>query len=84
MKDSAPLTISVFGLGYVGSVTSACLASRGHEVIGVDVQDTKVGQINAGQAPIGEPGLQGLIAAEVASGRLRAAPRADCVVIPIA
>ena len=64
--------VSVFGLGYVGSVTAACLAERGCPVIGCDVQPDKVDQINAGRAPIGEPGLEPLIEAQLAAGRLRA------------
>jgi GDP-mannose 6-dehydrogenase len=66
------MRIAIFGLGYVGSVTAACLADAGHEVIGVDVDKDKVAAINAGQSPIIEPGLSELIAKSVASGRLRA------------
>lgn len=65
-------TVSVFGLGYVGSVTAACLAERGCRVIGCDVQSAKVGQILAGEAPIGEPGLEPLIREQLAAGRLSA------------
>ncbi|MCB1085942.1 MAG: UDP-glucose/GDP-mannose dehydrogenase family protein, partial [Verrucomicrobiae bacterium] len=65
-------SVSVFGLGYVGSVTAACLAERGCRVIGCDVQAAKVEQINAGEAPIGEPGLEDLIRAQLAAGRLSA------------
>ncbi len=55
MMSFAP-PVSVFGMGYVGSVTAACLAERGCRVIGCDVQAEKVDQVNAGAAPIGEPG----------------------------
>lgn len=65
-------SVSVFGLGYVGSVTAACLAERGCRVIGCDAQPAKVDQINAGEAPIGEPGLEPLIREQLAAGRLRA------------
>jgi GDP-mannose 6-dehydrogenase len=66
------LRISVFGLGYVGAVSAGCLARRGHEVIGVDVNPRKVAAINAGEAPVLEPGLPEAIAEAVASGQLRA------------
>ena len=66
------MNISVFGLGYVGSVSAATFAEDGHNVIGVDVNPTKVDLLNAGQSPIVEPGLPELIAANVAAGRLRA------------
>lgn len=64
--------ISIFGLGYVGSVTAACLASRGHDITGIDVQPDKVEKINSGKAPIGEPGLDQLISEQVQAGLIRA------------
>ena len=64
--------ISVFGLGYVGAVSVAVLADNGHEVIGVDVNPTKVDMINRGQSPIIERGLSELIRDGVANGRIRA------------
>lgn len=66
------MRISIFGLGYVGAVTAACLAREGHEVIGVDVNQTKVDMINAGTSPIVEEGLTVLISRMVAEDRLRA------------
>ena len=66
------MNISVFGLGYVGSVSAASFAADGHTVIGVDVNRTKVDSMNEGRSPIVEKGLDGLIAENVASGRLRA------------
>ncbi len=66
------MKISIFGLGYVGTVCAACLAERGHEVIGCDVSEAKVDLINAGQSPIIEKDIGELVAAKVASGSLRA------------
>lgn len=65
-------TISVFGLGYVGSVSVACFAENGHQVIGVDVNPTKVEMIKEGQSPIIEKGLTGLIRKGVDGGRIQA------------
>jgi GDP-mannose 6-dehydrogenase len=71
------MNVSVFGLGYVGCVTSACLARAGHRVIGVDVNRDKVEIVNAGASPIVEPGLGELLAEMVAAGRLRATASTD-------
>jgi GDP-mannose 6-dehydrogenase len=64
--------LSIFGLGYVGCVSAACLADAGNEVIGVDVNPTKVDIINAGRSPIVEEGLDELVANVVKSGALLA------------
>ena len=64
--------ISVFGLGYVGSVTAACLASKGQSVIGVDKNQSKVEQLHAGRSPIVEPGMKELIEEAHRTGLLRA------------
>ena len=53
--------VSIFGLGYVGSVTAACLASKGHSVVGVDTSPLKAEQLNAGRSPIVEPGMKELV-----------------------
>ena len=66
------MKVSVFGLGYVGSVSAAMLASDGHEVIGVDLNPDKVAAINAGTSPIVEPGLAEALQDVVQKGRLRA------------
>ena len=64
--------ISVFGIGYVGAVSAACLAKSGHDVIAVDVDPGKVDAIKAGQSPIVENGIDELTREMVASGKLRA------------
>ncbi len=71
------MKISIFGMGYVGTVSAGCLAQDGHEVIGVDPVRTKVDLINAGQSPIIEVDIAEIIAATVKSGRLRATVNQD-------
>jgi GDP-mannose 6-dehydrogenase len=71
------MRVSVFGLGYVGCVTAACLAKAGHAVVGVDVNPEKTAMINAGKSPIVEPGLAELIADVVEQHLLRASVSAD-------
>jgi len=66
------MKVAVFGLGYVGTVTAACLASHGHDVWGVDVDEAKVEDVRAGRSPVAEPGLDELIARAVADGTLHA------------
>ncbi len=66
------MKVSVFGLGYVGSVSAASFAGDRHTVVGVDVNKDKVAAVNAGRSPIVEPGLDELLARSVADGRLRA------------
>lgn len=66
------MNISVFGLGYVGCVSAACLAKDGCTVIGVDVDGRKVASINQAQAPFVEPGLEDILQTAKAEGRLRA------------
>src|SRR5207247_1875928 len=68
------MRVSVFGLGYVGCVTAACLARAGHQVIGVDVNADKVAMLNGGRSPVVEPGLGELLADVVGRGRLGATP----------
>ena len=66
------MRVAVFGLGYVGTVTAAGLASRGHEVVGVDVDTLKVDAISRGESPVVEPGIDTLVREAVAAGRLQA------------
>ena len=66
------MRVSVFGLGYVGSVSAACFAEDGHHVFGVDVAPAKVESLNDGRSPIVEKDLDELIQRNVANGRLRA------------
>src|SRR5689334_17475269 len=73
-------TISVFGLGYVGTVTAACLAHMGHNVIGVDLSAGKVEPMEAGRSPIVEPRVGTLIAEAHAAGRLHATSDSESAV----
>jgi GDP-mannose 6-dehydrogenase len=75
------MKISVFGLGYVGAVSAACFAKEGHDVIGVDVSQTKVDIINSGNSPIVEEGINELIAEMVKENRLRATTAVEDAVL---
>lgn len=66
------MRVAVFGLGYVGCVSAACLARDGHHVIGVDVVAQKVDAVAGGRSPVIEPGLDELVREMVRAGRLRA------------
>jgi GDP-mannose 6-dehydrogenase len=80
MKGIVGVRISIFGIGYVGAVSSACLADLGHEVIAVDVAADKVDNIRHGQSPIVETGIDRLIAQGVEAGRLTATTDAAAAV----
>jgi GDP-mannose 6-dehydrogenase len=71
------MKISVFGLGYVGCVSAACLAARGHQVVGVDVNPVKIDLITRGRAPVVEERIGELTAEVVRSGALRATTDVD-------
>jgi UDPglucose 6-dehydrogenase len=64
------LKVTIIGTGYVGLVTGACLADVGHEVLCVDLDQSKVDRLNQGEIPIHEPGLQAVVARNRADGRL--------------
>jgi GDP-mannose 6-dehydrogenase len=66
------MRVAVIGLGYVGTVTAACMAANGHDVWGIDVDDAKVDELRAGRSPVAEPGLDELVAQTVAAGTLHA------------
>jgi len=65
------MRVSVFGTGYVGLVTGACLAEVGHQVICVDIDTAKIEALSQGRIPIFEPGLEDLVQANARAGRLR-------------
>ena len=69
-SNPEPRSIAVVGLGYVGAVSSACFSSIGHQVVGVDIDRSKVSDINAGTAPIIEEGLEEMIRSGLAEQRL--------------
>src|ERR1700731_3269075 len=71
--------VAVLGLGYVGCVTAACLASLGHRVLGIDRDQHKVDNVLNGRAPFYEPGLDELVRENTAAGRLSASSSADGV-----
>jgi GDP-mannose 6-dehydrogenase len=66
------MDIAVFGLGYVGAVSAACLSKAGHVVVGVDTNTGKTDLINAGRSPVVEKDVDTMIASALADGRLRA------------
>jgi GDP-mannose 6-dehydrogenase len=75
-----PAHIAVLGLGYVGCVTAACLASLGHRVWGVDPDKHKVKEVENGRAPFYEPGLEDLIRENIQAGRLSVSTSPSAIV----
>ena len=65
------MKLTMFGTGYVGLVTGACFAEMGNSVLCVDVDEAKVRALNAGEVPIHEPGLEQIVHANHAAGRLQ-------------
>lgn len=65
------MKITIFGSGYVGLVTGACLADVGNQVVCVDIDEGKIDRLNAGEIPIFEPGLDGVVARNREAGRLK-------------
>ncbi len=72
MSDSENLSVSVFGLGYVGTVTAACLANDGYDTIGVDISEKKVEAIREGKSPVQEERVSALVKEGVEASRLSA------------
>lgn len=81
MNAQESSAVSVFGLGYVGCVSAACLASRGHRVIGVDVNPAKLDGLRHGRSPIVESEIGELTAEVVAAGRLTVSADAHAAVL---
>jgi GDP-mannose 6-dehydrogenase len=77
LEKERPLKISIFGMGYVGTVSAGCLARDGHEIVGIDPISTKVELINAGRSPIIEADIGEIVADAVKTRRLRATSDQD-------
>ena len=72
LESQSQSKIAVLGLGYIGCVSAACLAQLGHRVTGIDRDEHKVSSVVTGRAPFYEPGLEELVRANAAAGRLTA------------
>src|SRR3569833_2657025 len=69
-ESAPPMKVTIFGSGYVGLVTGACLAEVGNEVLCVDIDQRKIAMLNEGRIPIYEPGLDNLVQIIAMAGRL--------------
>lgn len=75
------MNLSIFGLGYVGTVIAGCFAKAGHRVLGVDTEQTKVDLINSGRSPIIEAEIEDILRDAAANGSLRASTDARAAVL---
>ena len=73
------MNVAIIGLGYVGAVSAACFASLGHRVVGIDTDHHKANAIRSGRSPVAEPGLDDLVAEQVAAGRLTVGELGDSI-----
>src|SRR3569833_3636644 len=73
-ESAPPMKVTIFGSGYVGLVTGACLAEVGNEVLCVDIDQRKIAMLNAGRIPIYEPGLDNLVQKNAKAGRVAFTP----------
>jgi UDPglucose 6-dehydrogenase len=74
------MKVSVFGSGYVGLVTGACLAEVGNDVVCIDIDQGKIDRLNQGEVPIYEPGLDAIVKRNMAANRLRFTTDVDLAV----
>ena len=65
------MRLTVIGCGHLGATHAACMAEIGHDVLGVDIDQDKVGLLNTGRAWFAEPGLDDMLARQTQAGRLR-------------
>jgi GDP-mannose 6-dehydrogenase len=72
MQQNLEIRVAIFGLGYVGCVSAACLAEMGYGVVGIDCDEKKVADVVNGRPPFFEPGLEEIVKSNVAAGRLTA------------
>ena len=71
------MKVVIFGTGYVGLVTSACLAEVGNDVLRMDADEAKIEALRQGVVPIHEPGLEAIVESSIRAGRLRFTCKAE-------